>query len=138
MIGFLINQARDYYAITLWIVETQLQQTMKQLIHLSYHGVRIAEWNTRYIRPKLCPSKEVLPKIGEDGYNNFGYTWMPKRKRKHNPTLLSQKFEPLVKKFEDYCTPKRKVTYERDLFDTRNQGPTESIDAYVTALKTPA
>ena len=43
-----------------------MQQTIKQLIHLLYHGVTIAEWKTRYIRPKLCPSKEMLPKIGED------------------------------------------------------------------------
>lgn len=45
------------------------------------------------------------------------------------------KLAPMVKKFEAYCIPRKNVTYERHMFNTRNQGPTESIDSYVTALK---
>jgi hypothetical protein len=42
--------------------------------------------------------------------------------------------EVLMRKFEDYCNPKRNITYERHLFNTRGQGANETIDAYVTEL----
>jgi hypothetical protein len=38
-------------------------------------------------------------------------------------------------KFELYCTPKKNVTFERHVFNTRNQEPSESIDSYVTELR---
>nr|XP_014343876.1 PREDICTED: sodium- and chloride-dependent GABA transporter 2-like [Latimeria chalumnae] len=41
----------------------------------------------------------------------------------------------LVEKFAKYCSPKRKVAYERHLFLKRNQGPKEQIDAFVTELR---
>ncbi len=40
----------------------------------------------------------------------------------------------LMNKFE-YCNPKRNITYERYLFNTRVQNVGETIDAYVTELK---
>ena len=43
--------------------------------------------------------------------------------------------EVLMRKFEDYCNPKRNITYERHLFNTRGQGANETIDAYVTELR---
>ena len=39
--------------------------------------------------------------------------------------------EVLMRKFEDYCSPKRNITYERHPFNTVN----ETIDAYVTELR---
>ena len=45
------------------------------------------------------------------------------------------KIEPLIKKFEQYCTPKKNVTFERHVFNTRSQGPGEIIDSYVTELR---
>jgi hypothetical protein len=45
------------------------------------------------------------------------------------------KIETLIKKFELYCTPKKNVTFERHVFNTRNQEPNESIDSYVTELR---
>ena len=45
------------------------------------------------------------------------------------------KIEVVINKFEEYCTPKKNVTYERHLFNTRAQGETEGIDAYVTELR---
>ena len=69
----------------------------------------------------------LLSVAGEDAlevFNTFNFTWSEKNK-----------FAPLVQKFEEYCIPRKNVTYERHLFNTRNQGPTESIDSYVTALK---
>ena len=40
----------------------------------------------------------------------------------------------VIKKFEEYCTPKKNVTYERHVLNTRAQGATEGIDAYLTEL----
>ena len=45
------------------------------------------------------------------------------------------KIEPLIKKFEQYCTPKKNVTFERHVFNTRIQGSDEHIDSYVTELR---
>ena len=42
------------------------------------------------------------------------------------------KIEVVISKFEEYCTPKKNVTYEQHVFNTRVQGATEGIDAYVT------
>lgn len=44
----------------------------------------------------------------------------------------------VVKKFEEHCNPKRNVTYERHVFNTRSQGSTETIDAFVTELRVQA
>ena len=44
----------------------------------------------------------------------------------------------LTNKFEAYCNPKWNITYERHLFNTRVQNVGETIDAYVTELKTEA
>jgi hypothetical protein len=43
--------------------------------------------------------------------------------------------ELLMRKFEAYCNPKRKITYERHIFNTHMQGLNENIDAYVTELR---
>ncbi|KAL9977219.1 hypothetical protein ACROYT_G014598 [Oculina patagonica] len=45
------------------------------------------------------------------------------------------KINVVIKKFEEYCTPKKNVAYERHVFNTRAQGATEGIDAYVTELR---
>ena len=41
----------------------------------------------------------------------------------------------LIDKFEANCNPKRNITYERHLFNTRVQNVGETIDAYVIELK---
>lgn len=43
--------------------------------------------------------------------------------------------EVILKKFEYYCLPKVNITYERYLFNSRKQNENESIDEYVTALR---
>ena len=40
-----------------------------------------------------------------------------------------------MEEFEKYCNPRKNITYERHVFNTRNQGPSEHIDMYVTDLK---
>ncbi|KAK3745993.1 hypothetical protein QZH41_005776 [Actinostola sp. cb2023] len=46
-----------------------------------------------------------------------------------------KKIELLISKFEQYCTPKKNVTFERHIFNTRNQVDSENIDTYVTELR---
>ena len=58
-----------------------------------------------------------------ESFNTFGFSDEDK-----------VKINIVIKNFEDYCTPKKNVTYERHVFNTRVQGATEGIDAYVTEL----
>ena len=46
-----------------------------------------------------------------------------------------QKIEMILPKFEAYCIPRTNVTWERHLFNTRNQRDDETIDQYATDLK---
>ena len=46
-----------------------------------------------------------------------------------------QKVEVILTKFEAYCIPRTNVTWERHVFNTRNQREDETIDQYVTDLK---
>ncbi|KAJ8029680.1 hypothetical protein HOLleu_29132 [Holothuria leucospilota] len=46
-----------------------------------------------------------------------------------------EKVNDVLKKFEEFCNPRKNLTYERHLFFTRNQGTSESFDHYVTDLK---
>jgi hypothetical protein len=43
--------------------------------------------------------------------------------------------ELLKKKFKEYCEPRKNLTWVRHQFFSRSQGPSETIDAYVTDLK---
>lgn len=46
-----------------------------------------------------------------------------------------QKLEKIMEKFEKYSVGEINETYERYVFNSRNQGPNESFDAYLTELK---
>ena len=48
------------------------------------------------------------------------------------------KASKILEKFEAYCTPRKNVTWQRHLFNTRNQRSDESFDQYLTDLKTKA
>ena len=45
------------------------------------------------------------------------------------------KIAPLIKKFEDYCTPRKNTTFERHIFNNRIQKPDETFDQFVTDLR---
>ena len=45
------------------------------------------------------------------------------------------KIDVVVRKFEEYCTPQKNVTYEWHMFNARAQGATKGINAYVTELR---
>ena len=46
----------------------------------------------------------------------------------------ADKIDDVIAKFESRCLPQRNETYERYLFNKREQEPGESIDQYCTAL----
>ena len=48
------------------------------------------------------------------------------------------KVNMIMAKFEAYCNPRKNITWERHVFNTRNQQIGETIDQYVTDLKTKA
>ena len=50
----------------------------------------------------------------------------------------NKKLDKIMEKLEAYCNPKKNITWERHVFNTRNQQPDETIDQYVTDLKTKA
>ncbi|KAI5734317.1 hypothetical protein M8J77_005035 [Diaphorina citri] len=49
--------------------------------------------------------------------------------------LTKVKCDDLIQKFEDFFSPKKKLSLERHKFFTRHQKPQESIESYVTDLK---
>ncbi|OCT91956.1 hypothetical protein XELAEV_18015013mg [Xenopus laevis] len=44
-------------------------------------------------------------------------------------------FNAVLKKFENYCVPRKNITYERHVFSSRLQKEHETIDKYVTDLR---
>lgn len=44
------------------------------------------------------------------------------------------KIEPLIQKFEDYCTPRTNTAYERHIFNNRPQKQDETFDQFLTNL----
>ena len=76
-------------------------------------------------------SATLLHVIGEEAlevYNTF--SWSAEGD--------DQKVSKITERFDDYCNPRKNVTWERHVFNTRNQQPSETIDQYVTDLKTKA
>ena len=62
-------------------------------------------------------STELLTVAGEEAlesFNTFGFNDEDKLE-----------INIVIKKYEEYCTPKKNVTYERHVFNTRVQGATE-------------
>ena len=46
------------------------------------------------------------------------------------------KVDKIIEKLDQYCNPCKNITWERHKFNTWNQQPGESINQYVTVLKT--
>lgn len=56
----------------------------------------------------------------------------------YEPGEEKDDLETLRKKFQEYCEPKKNLTFLRHRFFSRKQGPTESFDSYLTDIKTKA
>ena len=70
-------------------------------------------------KEKCCMLLNLAGEQEIEVYNTFTFT---DREEEDDP-------EVLMGKFEAYCNPKRNITYERHLFNTRMQGLNETIDA---------
>lgn len=44
-------------------------------------------------------------------------------------------YDVVLRKFEQFCTPKRNERYERYVFNSRNQAKSESVEEFITDLK---
>ena len=78
-------------------------------------------------KPSQVQCSTLLTVAGEEAleiFNSFGLTDADK-----------VKIDIVIRKFEKYCAPKKNVTYERHVFNTRARGAITGIDAYVTALR---
>lgn len=73
---------------------------------------------------KIALLLTVAGRAALDVYNTFTFT-------EHE----EGKYDVVMKKFEDYCTPKKNETYERYVFRNRLQKESESIEQYVTDLR---
>lgn len=51
-------------------------------------------------------------------------------------TVWKRTTQELKTAFKAYCNPRKNLTFERHKFNTRNQDENETIDQYVTALRT--
>ena len=70
----------------------------------------------------------LLHMVGEDAlevYNTFEFTTAADK----------MKVKPICEKFQEYCNPRKNVTFERYKFSTHVQG-SKGIELYITELKT--
>ena len=73
-------------------------------------------------------SSMLLHLIGEDVLEVFNTFEFGSEEDKEKPVEI-------LKKFDEYCNPKRNLTVERHIFNSRMQHPGESIDKYITDLR---
>lgn len=50
----------------------------------------------------------------------------------------AKKLDKIKEKFDAYCNPQKNETYERHVFKSRIQGPSETVDQFVTELRVKA
>ncbi len=82
-------------------------------------------------KDKKIQSCTLLHVIGDEAleiYNTFDFA----------ETEDKNDVKVIIKKFDDYLEPQKNVTFERHIFNSRVQAPGESIDQFVTDLKTKA
>jgi hypothetical protein len=51
------------------------------------------------------------------------------------PAETAEQFDTVVRKFQEFCVPRKNIIYERYVFHTRQQQEEESIDSFVTDLR---
>lgn len=75
------------------------------------------------VKTALC-----LHVMGEDALDIYnGFTWETEGD--------DMKLDKVLKKFEDYCIPKRNLNYERYKFFSCSQKPGENIEQFVSELQ---
>ena len=76
-------------------------------------------------KERACILLNLAGEEAVERYNSFTYN---EDEDKDDPEVLMMKFEEL-------CMPLKNLTFERHLFHTRSQRPSESIGSFVTDLK---
>ena len=77
--------------------------------------------------PKKKQAAILLNIAGEEAIEVFNTFTFAEDEDKDDP-------EDILAKFQNYCEPKKNITYERHIFNTRVQQQTQSFDAYLTEL----
>ncbi|CAC5390157.1 unnamed protein product [Mytilus coruscus] len=90
----------------------------------------------------ILPQQESRKSQGEGTRATFLHVAGSELQRVYNTFDIvaddKEKIDVLKDKFKGYCEPRKNLTYIRHVFFTRNQGPHENIDSYVTDLKNKA
>ena len=81
--------------------------------------------------PKKKQAAILLNIAGEEAIEVFNTFTFAEDEDKDDP-------EDILAKFQNYCEPKKNITYERHIFNTRVQQQTQSFDAYLTELRVQA
>jgi hypothetical protein len=81
--------------------------------------------------PKKKQAAILLNIAGEEAIEVFNTFTFAEDEDKEDP-------EAILAKFQNYCEPKKNITYERHIFNTRVQQQTQSFDAYLTELRVQA
>lgn len=95
-------------------------RVFKQCSELYALAIELEENEQRKIALLLT----VAGRSALDMYNTFVFTKDEK-----------DKYDAVIAKFEQYCTPKKNVICERYVFRNRMQKESESIEQYVTDLR---
>ena len=78
-------------------------------------------------KPEKVQCSTLLTVAGEDAveiYNTFTFS-----------SGETDKIEPLISKFQAYCIPKKNISFERHVFNTRNQRSDENVESCATDLR---
>ena len=81
--------------------------------------------------PKKKQAAILLNIAGEEAIGVFNTFTFAEDNDKDDP-------EAILAKFQNYCEPKKNITYERHIFNTRVQQVSQSFDVYLTELRVQA
>ena len=97
--------------------------------HQGYENFEIATGvNNKPDATRVATLLSVIGQEAVDLYNSF----------KWDTAGDDKKFDPVIAKFKGFCTGRKNLNYERFLFGDRAQKAGESVEAFVTALRTQA
>lgn len=83
------------------------------------------EKNTKPVKQQVSIFLNLIGDEALGVYNTFSFE-TPEEKNDINE---------VIKRFEDFCKPRKNIVFDRYKFFSRSQGSTETVDAFVTELK---
>jgi hypothetical protein len=97
------------------------------------------EEHSNFLMCKLSLCSYFLLCIGEKGrevHKTLTFTTLETETNQEGVTTWKRTTNELKSAFKTYCNPRKNITFERHKFNIRNQEEDESIDQYVTVLRT--